>query len=65
MADSDGSGDTLRPAVDWAEVRRAYEITGMPAGEVRRRFGLTKAQLRGRREREGWIARAAAREGRP
>jgi hypothetical protein len=44
-------------AVDWADVRRAYEETSEPVAAIVRRLGLTHRKLRYRREKEGWAIR--------
>jgi hypothetical protein len=43
--------------VDWAEVRRAYELSGETVGAIQERFGLTRYGLAKRRTDEGWTAR--------
>ena len=50
-----GGGE--EPAVDWAEVRRAYELGAESVASVQRRFGLTPYQLRRVREDEDWTKR--------
>jgi hypothetical protein len=44
-------------AIDWGEVRRAYEACLEPVSAIRERFGLNFAQLRKRREKEDWVPR--------
>ena len=43
--------------VDWAEVRRAYELGAESVASIQRRFGLTPYQLRRVREDEDWTKR--------
>jgi hypothetical protein len=45
--------------VDWAEVRRAYELTGEGVASIQRRFGLTPSQFRKHRVDGGWATRPA------
>ncbi len=44
-------------AVDWEEVRRAYELSGEAVSAIRARFGLTASELRRVRVGEGWTTR--------
>ena len=43
--------------IDWAEVRRVYELRVESVPSIQRRFGLTAYQLRRVREREDWTKR--------
>ncbi len=46
-----------RAAVDWEEVRRAYELSGESVAAIQERFRLTKHQLTKRRIAEAWTTR--------
>ncbi len=50
----DGAADD---SVDWAEVRRAYELSEETVSSIRERFGLSRYQLAQRRTAESWTAR--------
>lgn len=52
-------------AIDWAEVRRAYEFSGETVRAIRERFGLTKERLRWWRESERWTNRPPATRPKP
>ncbi len=43
--------------VDWAEVRRAYELSGETVVSIQNRFGLTQYKLTKQRVAEGWTTR--------
>ena len=49
-------------AVDWAEVRRVYELSGETVASIIRRFGLSREALRRRRVGGGWATRPPAAE---
>jgi hypothetical protein len=64
MDDVDGGGDTSplgasgdAASLDWAEVRRAYELTGEAVTSIETRFGLTRYELTKRRRAEDWTTR--------
>jgi len=42
-------------APDWAAIRMDFEARTVPPRELCRRYAVTPAQLRYRREREGWV----------
>jgi hypothetical protein len=44
-------------AVDWDEVRRAYELSNETVPSIRKRFGLSVHDLSSRRIAEGWATR--------
>ena len=43
--------------IDWAKVRRAYELSAETVGSIRKRFGLSRYQLEKRRRAENWTTR--------
>jgi hypothetical protein len=49
-----------RPQVDWAAVRRAYELTDETIKDICLRFGITKSVFEGRWRKERWLSRQAA-----
>ena len=55
---SPASGEGV--AVDWAEVRRAYELSGETVASIIRRFGLSREALRRRRVGGRWTTRPPA-----
>jgi transposase-like protein len=58
MGDAEQAGTpAAASAVDWNEVRRAYELSGESVASIRRRFGLTPHALRVVRVAEGWTPR--------
>jgi hypothetical protein len=52
-----GRGLLVGAAVDWAEVRRAYELSNETVTSIRTRFGIAKSTLERRRVAEGWTTR--------
>lgn len=48
---------TASGTIDWAEVRRVYELGNEPVSAIRARFGLSAYRLASRRVAEGWTAR--------
>ena len=46
--------------VDWAAVRRAYELTDETIKDICQRFGITKGVFEGRWRKERWLSRQAA-----
>lgn len=48
-----------RAPIDWAEVRRVYELRQEPVTRILARFGLKPSELRKVREREDWEDRPA------
>ena len=46
-------------APDWADIRDEYETRAFPSREICRRHAITEAQLRYRRERDGWVSSRA------
>jgi hypothetical protein len=44
---------------DWAAIRIEYEARQFLPGVICRRYGITKSQLRYRREAEGWLSARA------
>lgn len=52
-----GEGESAR--IDWAEVRRVYELRQEPVTRILARFGLKPSELRKVREREDWEDRPA------
>jgi hypothetical protein len=62
----DDSSVASSPDVDWAEVRRVYELSEETVGAILDRFGLSRYQLEKRRVAEGWTTRPQiARPGMP
>lgn len=49
-----------RPQVDWAAIRRAYELTDETIKDICLRFGVTKGAFENRWRRERWFSRQAA-----
>ena len=58
----DGASGAAEGSVDWAEVRRAYELSGEAVASIQRRFALTPRELRKAREGGDWATRAAVAE---
>jgi hypothetical protein len=46
--------------VDWAAIRRAYELTDETIKDICQRFGITKSVFEGRWRKERWLSRQAA-----
>ena len=46
--------------VDWAAIRRAYELTDETIKDICLRFGITKSVFEGRWRKERWLSRQAA-----
>ena len=46
-----------RPPVDWAAVRRAYELTDETIKSICARFDITKSVFEGRWRKEHWLSR--------
>jgi transposase-like protein len=46
--------------VDWAAVRRAYELTNETIKDICQRFGVTKSAFESRWRKESWLSRQAA-----
>lgn len=57
---ADASQGGREHAIPWGEIRRVYELTETPTIEILRRYGLTKSQLRWRRQSETWETRPSA-----
>ena len=49
-----------RQQVDWAAIRRAYELTDETIKDICLRFGVTKGAFENRWRRERWFSRQAA-----
>lgn len=49
-----------RPRVDWAAIRRAYELTDETIKDICSRFDITKSVFEGRWRKEHWLSRQAA-----
>ena len=46
--------------VDWAAIRRAYELTDETIKDICQRFGVTKSAFEHRWRKERWLSRQAA-----
>jgi transposase-like protein len=51
---------TQRQQIDWAAIRRAYELTDETIKDICQRFGITKSVFEGRWRKERWLSRQAA-----
>lgn len=49
-----------RPPVDWAAVKRAYELGDGTIKDICGRFGVTKSAFEHRFQKENWLSRQAA-----
>ena len=52
--------EAQRQQVDWAAIRRAYELTDETIKDICQRFGVTKSALEHRWRKERWLSRQAA-----
>jgi hypothetical protein len=52
--------EAQRQQVDWAAIRRAYELTDETIKDICLRFGVTKSVFENRWRKERWLSRQAA-----